>query len=100
MNLQTIYPQLKAKFYVYGLAPDTLLSAIYASDWLDYLRKYLTAQTVLVRKRPDLERRKMTTEVDVLLSLTRKHRRNMVHFHTLRRTAKLEERKTRKEKRK
>ena len=100
MNLDTIYPQLKSKFYVTGLAPDTLLSSIYASDWLDYLCKYIIAKRVLARKRPDLERRKMTTEVDVLSSLTRKHRNSMKLFHVLRRAAKFEERKTRKEKRK
>ena len=98
MNLENIHSQLKAKYYVTGFTATTQLSDIYASDWLDYFHEYLGAKKILARKRLDLDRRKMTTEVDVLLSLTRKHRANMVRFHKLRRAAKIEERKTRKEK--
>jgi len=98
MNLETLYPQLKSKFYVYNGYTTHPLSVMYGCDWLDYLHKYIAARKILARKRPDLEQRKLTTEVNVLKSLTQKHRESMKHFHALRRAAKKEERKTRKEK--
>ncbi len=97
MNID-FYPQLKAKYYVVTFTPKTQPSDVYASDYLDYLKKFLAAKKILARKRLGLEQKKLTTEVNVLLSLTRKHRSSMKHFYALRRAAKLEERKTRKEK--
>lgn len=98
MNLQALYPQLKEKFYVEKLTDKTPVSALYSSDWLDYLKKYLSAKKILESRRPGLEHRKLTTEVNVLESLTRKHRANMKHFYSLRKAEQKTERKTRKEK--